>query len=148
MNPVIHASHIKPGLRIATIPSPNSGRIEWTEFAVTGVETVEVDDNTYYRLTDARGNSIMDTTGDYHLVSPVDDTMVLVLLDGACTNGHEYKRTVALPVPDEDSLGEWWNSTVWDATGDGQFDGSDSYVEVTVTTGPEWLVGQTETFGG
>lgn len=143
MNVEIHASRIKPGMSIATIPNLQSSQLDWPAFDVTSVETLEVNGNSYYRLTDALGNSLTNMTGDYHLLSPVDDAMALVEIDGAYEGGHEYKRTVAVPAPEEGDLFDWWQVTVGDETGDGVTNGEHSHTEAIVTAGPGWLIGQT-----
>lgn len=75
---------------------------------------------------------------------------ILLRLDNAYSDGHESSTTKSVPAPedldDPDEVQDWWDTTVFNLTGDGH--GAEnpdlgSFYTATVIKGPAQLLGKT-----
>lgn len=137
--PVVHASQIRPGVRVATIPGP--GRPTVTEIDVTETTSAVIEGTTIWTLHDADGNTVTNITGNYHLIGGV--TVCLDSVDGDDEENTEFIAVRTPSVPDftppaefEAVLLDWWQTTVFP-------DVSGVSCEATIVGGPATLVGET-----
>lgn len=135
---IVHASMIRPGVRVATIPG--EGRSTVTEIDVSEVTSDVIEGTTIYTLHDGTGNTVMNMTGNYHLVNGVT-----VWLDSVDADDDETTEVIAVsrphvpeftaPADMEAALLDWWQTTVFP-------DVSGVSCEATIVAGPAILVGE------
>ncbi|MCY1718574.1 DUF3846 domain-containing protein [Microbacterium sp. SL62] len=101
---------------------------------------------------DAAGETLGLTDAQLEHIEGALGGLVRVKIENTYEDGHESERTYALTPPEDlADLDDWWDTAVYDVTGDGhgaEHPSLGSLHDATVLAGPSGLVGKTCEFGG